>query len=146
MLGFCSGYVAASPRLAAMVIRETTEEIELRRPDGLPVLIRVRAASRGGKGGRGFVLVFAGLDEAAFFRDESSGVVNDTEIYRAVAQRLAPGGQCWIVSTPWVEGQGLLEETLAANHGTHTHALCATAPTRALNPTWDPDGTIEASD
>lgn len=37
VLGFCSGYVAASPRLAAMVIRETTEEIELRRPDGLPV-------------------------------------------------------------------------------------------------------------
>ena len=145
VLGFCSGYVAASPRLSAMVIRETTEEIELRRPDGLPVLIRVRAASRGGRGGRGFVLVFAGLDEAAFFRDESSGVVNDTEIYRAVAQRLAPGGQCWIVSTPWVEGQGLLEETLAANHGVHTHALCATAPTRALNPTWDPDGTIEAA-
>jgi len=145
VLGFCSGYVAASPRLSAMVIRETTEEIELRRPDGLPVLIRVRAASRGGKGGRGFVLTFAGLDEAAFFRDESSGVVNDTEIYRAVAQRLAPGGQCWIVSTPWVEGQGLLEETLAANHGVHEHALCATAPTQALNPTWDPDGTIEAA-
>lgn len=144
-LGFCSGYCDGSARLRAMVVRETTEEIELRRPDGLPVLIRVRAASRGGKGGRGFVLVFAGLDEAAFFRDESSGVVNDTEIYRAVAQRLAPGAQCWIASTPWVEGTGLLEETLGANLGRHEHALCATAPTRALNPTWDPDGTIEAA-
>lgn len=144
-LGFVRGYIDASPALSAMRMSDTADEIELRRPDGLPVLIRVRAASRGGKGGRGFVLVFAGFDEAAFFRDESSGVVNDTEIYRAAAQRLAPGAQAWIVSTPWIAGSGLLEETLAAGFGAHTHALCAVAPTRALNPTWDADGTIEAA-
>lgn len=144
VLGFVRGYIQASPALAARLINDTADEIELRRPDGLPVLIRVRAASRGGKGGRGFVLVFAGLDEAAFFRDDASGVVNDTEIYRAVAQRLVPGAQAWIVSTPWIAGTGLLEETLGADLGTHEHALCVVAPTRALNPTWDPDGTIEA--
>ncbi len=144
VLGFVRGYIEASPALSARVLNDTADEIELRRPDGLPVLIRVRAASRGGKGGRGFVLVFAGLDEAAFFRDDASGVVNDTEIYRAVAQRLVPGAQAWIVSTPWIAGTGLLEETLAADLGTHEHALCVVAPTRALNPTWDPDGTIEA--
>ena len=144
-LGFVKGYCEASPTLRAMVTNTTADEVELRRPDGLPVVIRVRAASRGGRGGRGFVLVFAGLDEAAFFRDESSGVVNDTEIYRAVAQRLAPGAQCWVASTPWVAGMGLLEETLARDLGAHEHALCAVAPTRALNPTWDPDGTIEAA-
>lgn len=143
-LNFARGYVESAPALRAMGVNDTADEIELRRPDGLPVLIRVRAASRGGKGGRGFVLVFAGLDEAAFFRDESSGVVNDQEIYRAVAQRLAPGAQAWIASTPWIAGAGLLEDTLAANFGAHEHALCAVAPTRALNPTWDPDGTIEA--
>ena len=144
-LGFARGYIEASPTLRAMVLRDTADEIELRRPDGLPVLIRVRAASRGGKGGRGFVLVFAGLDEAAFFRDESSGIVNDQEIYRATAQRLVPGAQAWIASTPWIAGAGLLEETLAADLGAHEHALCAVAPTRALNPTWDPDGTIESA-
>ena len=145
ILGFVRGYVETSPALRAMVLRDTADEIELRRPDGLPVLIRVRAASRGGKGGRGFVLVFFGMDEAAFFRDESSGVVNDTELYRAAAQRLAPSAQAWVVSTPWVAGMGLLEDTLAADFGAHEHALCAVAPTRALNPTWDPDGTIEAA-
>lgn len=144
-LGFVRGYIEASDALRSRVLRDTADAIELLRPDDLPVLIRVRAASRGGRGGRGFVLVFAGLDEAAFFRDESSGVVNDLEIYRAVAPRLAPGAQCWIGSTPWVEGVGLLEETLGRDFGTHTHALCVTAPTRALNPTWDPDGSIEAA-
>lgn len=145
VLGFVRGYIETSPALTARVLNDTADEIELRRPDGLPVLIRVRAASRGGKGGRGFVLVFAGLDEAAFFRDDASGVVNDTEIYRAVAQRLVPGAQAWIVSTPWIAGTGLLEETLGADLGTHEHALCVVAPTRTLNPTWDPDGTIEAA-
>ena len=144
ILGFVRGYTDTSPRLRAMVLRDTADEIEVRRADGQAVLIRVRAASRGGKGGRGFVFVFAGLDEAAFFRDESSGVVNDTEIYRPIAQRLAPGAQAWITSTPWVANMGLLEETIAADFGRHEHALCAVAPTRALNPTWDPDGTIEA--
>jgi hypothetical protein len=145
VLGFVGGYCETSPALASMVVRDTADEIELRRPDGQSVLIRVRAASRGGKGGRGFVFVFAGLDEAAFFRDDSSGVVNDTEVYRPVAQRLAPGAQAWIASTPWVEGIGLLEEKLSADFGAHEHTLCAVAPTRALNPTWDPDGTIEAA-
>lgn len=148
ILGFVRGYCdpSVSPALASLVVRDTADEIEIRRPhDGVAVLIRVRAASRGGKGGRGFVFVFAGLDEAAFFRDESSGVVNDTEIYRPIAQRLAPGAQAWIASTPWVEGVGLLEETLSKDFGAHEHALCAVAPTRVLNPTWDPDGTIEAA-
>ena len=143
LLGFVRGYTIESPRLGAMVTRDTADEIELLRPDGQRVLIRIRAASRGGKGGRGFVLVFFGCDEAAFFRDESSGVVNDTEIYRAAAQRLAPGAQAWVASTPWVAGVGLLEDTMAADFGHHVHALCAQAPTRALNPTWDPDGSIE---
>lgn len=144
ILGFVRGYIETSAPLRAMALRDTADEIELRRPDGLAVLIRVRAASRGGKGGRGFVLVFFGMDEAAFFRDESSGVVNDTELYRAAAQRLAPGAQAWAASTPWIAGMGLLEETLSADLGAHEHALCVVAPTRSLNPTWDPDGTIEA--
>lgn len=144
VLGFVGGFCDTSPALRSMVVRDTANEIELRRPDGQTVTICVRAASRGGKGGRGFVFVFAGLDEAAFFRDESSGVVNDTEIYRPIAQRLAPGAQAWVVSTPWVAGVGLLEEKISKDLGAHEHALCAVAPTRALNPTWDPDGTIEA--
>lgn len=142
---FVRGYVEASPTLSAALVGEPTKEkLTLRRPDGRLVTVRCVAATRGGKGGRGKTLVFAGLDEACFFFDEASGVINDAEIYRAVIQRIVPGGQCWIVSTPWIAQVGLLEELLAKNLGSHTQALCAVAPTRALNPTWDPTGEIEA--
>lgn len=142
-LSFVRGYVEESPTLSAALVNETADEIILRRPDGKLAAIRVVAASRGGKGGRGKTLVFAGMDEACFFFDAASGVVNDNDIYQAVTQRIVPGGQCWIVSTPWIALVGLLEELLQRNLGTHREALCAVAPTRALNPTWDPDGTIE---
>jgi hypothetical protein len=143
-LSFCAGYVDQSPRLkAALVGVPTTESLTLRRPDGKLVDIRVRAAGAKGKGGRAFTLVFAGLDEACFFFDDS-GVVNDREIYRAVAQRVVPGGQVWMVSTPWVQGVGLLEEKLADHWGHHDGTLAVRGVgTRALNPSWDPDGEIE---
>lgn len=143
-LSFCKGYVDESPTLRAALVEEpTADALTLKRPDGRIVRVEVFAASRGGKGGRGKSLVFAGLDEACFFRDEATGVVNDAEMYRAVIQRVVPGGQVWIVSTPWLAGVGLLEELVGKNFGSHEHALCALAPTRALNPAWDPDGEIE---
>jgi hypothetical protein len=145
-LAFCRGYVEASPVLsAALVGKPKTNSLTLRRPDGKLVDVRVRAAGARGKGGRAFTLVFAGLDEACFFYD-ATGVVNDQEIYRAVAQRVVPDGQVWLVSTPWLAGVGLLEEKLARDWGEHAQTLCVRGVgTRALNPTWDPDGTIEAA-
>jgi hypothetical protein len=143
-LSFVSGYVDDSALLRRALIDEPTKDaIDLRRPDGKRVRVEVRAATRGGRGARGRTLVFAGLDEAAFFFDEATGVVNDSDIYRAVAQRVVPGGQVWVSSTPWLADTGLLETTIAKNWGTHEHALVVTAGTRALNPTWDPTGEIE---
>jgi hypothetical protein len=142
---FCRGYVEASPVLSrALVDGPTKEHLTLRRPDGVRVRIEVFAAGRGGAQLRAKSLVSALFDEAAFFRDEGTGVVNDAELYRAVLQRIVPGGQAWLVTTPWLEGVGLVEETIAKDFGAHVHALCAVAPTRALNPFWDPTGEIEA--
>ena len=142
-LSFCKGYVDGSPVLkAALVCDPTQDEITLRRPDGKVCKVSVAAASRGGRGGRGKSLVFAGMDEACFFRDEATGVANDSEIYRAVLQRIVPHGQCWVVSTPWVTGVGLLEDLLSKYWGDHDNALCVVAPTRSLNPNWDPTGEI----
>lgn len=142
-LSFVRGYVEGSPILSRYARRDVSGLIELERPDGKRVAIEVRAASRGGRGVRSMTLVFAGLDEAAFFYAEGSGVVNDLDILNAVEQRVVPGGQVWIVSTPWLEGSGVLERTIAQNFGKHEHALAVTAGTRAMNPSWDPDGTIE---
>jgi hypothetical protein len=143
-LSFVAGYVEDSAILTrALVAEPTKDSIELRRPDGKRVRIEVRAASRGGRGVRGRTLVFAGLDEACFFFDEQTGVINDADIWRSVVQRVVPGGQVWIVSTPWLADTGLLETTISKNWGTHEHALVCTSGTRALNPTWDPTGEIE---
>jgi hypothetical protein len=143
-LSFVSGYVDQSPMLSAARVKDdTAETCTLRRPDGRIVRVEVLAATRGGRAVRARTLVFAGLDEAAFFYAEGTGVVNDQDIYNAVAQRVVPGGQVWIVSTPWLAGIGILEKTLASEWGVHRGALVASAGTRALNPTWDPTGEIE---
>lgn len=144
-LGFCVGYVQRSPAMRGMLVGEPgTDSLTLRRADGRLVDVRVRAAGAKGKGGRAFTLVFCGMDEAAFFFD-ASGVVNDVETYRACIQRIVPGGQLWMLSTPWVEGVGKLEEVLGTNWANHERALAFRGVgTRALNPSWDPTGEIEA--
>ena len=143
-LSFVHGYVEQSPVLRAARIGESKKDsVELRRPDGKAVRIEILAAGGRGRALRGRVLVYVGLDEAAFFFDESTGVINDAELYLAVLPRIAPGGQCWIVSTPWIADRGLLEKLLSENFGTHEKALTVIAPTRALNPTWDPTGEVE---
>lgn len=154
-LNFVRGYFEESEFLRSMVTngkrRSKADEeqqvgtatcITIRRPDGKLVDIRIGVASGGGKWGRGKTLCFAGFDEAAFFPSEEDKVVNDRELYRAVIQRVVPGGIVAMVSTPWIEGYGVFEE-LFADWGDHREALCAQGPTRALNPTWDPDHTIE---
>lgn len=146
-LSFCIGYVNASPVLRrALVGKPGADSLTLRRPDGKLVDVRVRAAGARGKGGRAFTLAGAFFDEAAFFYDDS-GVVNDREIYRACSPRIVPGGQLWMLTTPWVEGVGILEEELASDWGKHAETLCFRGVgTRALNPSWDPTGEIEAKE
>jgi hypothetical protein len=143
-LSFVIGYVEDSKILTrALVEPPTRDSVELRRPDGKRVRVEVIAASRGGRGVRGRTLVFAGLDEACFFFDETSGVINDADVYRAVLQRVVDVGQVWPASTPWLADTGLLEQLIAKNWGTHGHALVCTAGTRSMNPSWDPTGEIE---
>jgi len=159
MLAYAKGYVTGSPVLRSCVVESsskrrsaddedddvgTQERIVLRRPhDGHLVEIVVKAAKRGGTTARSRTLVFAGLDEAAFFYADDGYGVTDTAIYDAAIQRVVPGGQVWIASTPWLADEGLLEHFIAEEWGKHEETLVAVAPTRLLNPTWDPDGSIE---
>lgn len=159
VVDYCRGYIAECKTLRDMLAEPppldddeevdeskigALERIALRRPNGQLVEICVKAAGRGGVGARSRTLVAALFDEALFFRAKGTGVINDQEIYRAAIQRVVPDGQVWLASTPWVENQGVLEEKIRDNWGTHKTALVAIATTRELNPTWDPDGTIEA--
>jgi len=143
-LGYVRGYLEETPSLAPTIERDTTECITIRRPsDKQLVDITIGAATRGAKAARGRTLVFVGMDEAAFFYADDGYTVTDKEIYRAAIQRIVPGGQAWIVSTPWLEGIGVMEERLAEDFGRHEKSLVAVGGTRDLNPTWDPTGEIE---
>lgn len=129
-LRYAHGAAKRRPELAQLIESEGADGFTLRRPDGRAVAIEVLPATRGGSALRGRSLVCAVLDESAFFRDESA-VVNDAEVFRAVAPRVIPGGLVVVVSTPWAEA-GLLYELHAANFAHPVTALVAHAPTTLL--------------
>jgi hypothetical protein len=152
-LSFVRGYIERVPWLRNRVVNRSfvggverfgnSECITLKRDDGKLVDIRIGVASSGGKWARGKTFVFVGFDEAAFFQADTDKVANDRDLFQAAIQRIVPGGQLWMVSTPWIEGFGVMEEKIAEDWGRHEHSLIASGPTRALNPKWDPDHTIE---
>lgn len=151
---FVCGLIRRSPILKEAVARDergrmmlSKERVTLKRPDGRTVRIEAAAASRGGDSARGYTVFFAGLEEACFFRSEDSAAVNDKTIYDAIVGASRAVHQVvWIVSTPWIEGVGLMEEFIARESGTHKHALIAArVPSRWLNPHVDLTGEVEAA-
>lgn len=140
-LSFVVGLALGSSTIGPHVVGDPTKDcLELRRQDGKVARVEVLAASARGRATRGRTLLGAALDEACFFRDEATGAVNDTEIYDSVLLRIVPGGQCWVVSTPWLAKTGLLESLMELEDPS---VYAVTATTRELNPMWDPDGSIE---
>lgn len=155
-LDFARGYVDESPALARMLVAEDSGKtrLRLRRGDGREVDIVVGAATRGAKSVRVRRFVAVIMEEACLFDLEDGAAVSDREIYRAATLRVLPGGQIWMVSTPWIEDRGLMEEKIAqetiavgprTGERKHANALVVTRlSTRLMNPAWDEDGSIEA--
>lgn len=129
-LRYVAGAAKSAPSIAALVESEAAESVVIRRPDGKPVDLTCLPATRGGSAVRGRSLVGAALDEACFFRD-ANYQVNDTELFKAVAPRIVPGGQAIIASTPWAQ-LGLLYDMYKRNHGNPVDAIAAHAPTTVL--------------
>jgi len=145
------GLIKASPILSNAIVKENMSQIVLRRPDGKEVTIEIVVAKPGGLDVRGWVLVFVGVDEAAYMPCE--GAIVDADIDNAFRMRMAPvineenPALFMKVSTPHVEGMGAFMKTIDDNYGKHTHALVAArVSTRWLNPWWDIDGKIEAAE
>lgn len=131
-LRFALGAARSSAPIARLVKSVTTDSFQLMRADGARVSIEVLPATRGGSALRGRSLVSAVLDECAFFRDEGF-VVNDAEVFRAVAPRVLAGGMVVLASTPWAEA-GLLFDEYRKNWAAPRTALVAHAPTLLMNP------------
>lgn len=130
-LRYVVGACRSHPALQGLIVSDTKTGLVLQRDDGHRVAIRPFAAAAGGIGGRGKSLVAVFLDETCFFRDATSGVVNDQAIFDAASVRVIEGGQTLVSSTPWV-GKGLLHGQWKKNHGHPVDALSAHAPTRVM--------------
>lgn len=123
---YCKGICETSPRIQRQIVKINDERILLRRTDGHLVEIVVGAADKGGGAARSATVLFCGLDEVAFFRDEAH-TVNDRAIFDAAmgTVRHLEGAQIWMVSTPWIEGSGLMEELIDAHWGAPGSVLVA---------------------
>ncbi len=132
--------IAESPGLRAMVVGEPKfsphPSIIIKRFDGRLVQISIAAADSGGLSMRSGWLAGFVLDEAAMFGESATGaVVNAEEILEAAETRLLPGGQGWIVSSPYGP-VGLLYNLYTLHWGKPGRVLVVRAPTLAMNPSF----------
>ena len=112
-MNYCSGFLRASPTLAAEIKSETVSEIRLRNN----ITISVNAASF--RNLRGRTILCAIYDECAYWRsdDEVASANPDVEIHRAVAPALAAsGGKLIAISSPYRRA-GLLHSKHKAYFG-----------------------------
>jgi hypothetical protein len=130
VLRYALGAAESVPSIARLIESKSTDSFALRRPDGALVAIECLPATRGGSAVRGRSLVSAVLSETAFFRD-SSAVVNDLDVFKAVMPRVMPGGLTVLESTPWVEA-GLLYDEFSRNFGAPVTSIAALAPTLVM--------------
>lgn len=127
VLNFLKGRIN-HPEIAPLVDGDPGRRVIMTRADGAVVEFTVRSASRGGARTRGRTYVSAVLDEACFFRDPSSGVVNDKDVFDSVQSRVIADGMVVVPSTPWMES-GLLWSLFNLNFGSPQTAIVAHAPT-----------------
>jgi hypothetical protein len=123
--------IRSQPAIERMVVADTTEMVQLRRPDGHMVRIESFAATRGGASMRGRTIIAFLLDEAEFFTSNGDGrdySVNDKDIFRALKPRLLPNGKGMLISTPWPI-ETLMSEMFEENWGKCLNAVAIRAPT-----------------
>jgi hypothetical protein len=138
------GIVGGSRLLSRMCPDDpTADTLVLRRPDGRVVEIVVVAATRGAVTLRSRWLTGFVIDEACLIGAEATGAaVTVEELVRVGETRLVPGGQGWIISSPFGP-QGMPYDLWKTHFGKPGRVLVAHAPTRALNPSY-PQEQIDA--
>ncbi|MDV6326813.1 hypothetical protein Q5L94_01985 [Idiomarina sp. Sol25] len=129
-LNYIRGLFEQSPALAGMVERYTSDSIELRNR----VVIQVTTASYRAIRGRTLLAVL--MDEACFFRSESTANP-DVEIYRAAVPGLATtGGMLIVISSPYAK-KGLVYSRYQKHYGKDSDCLVIKGGTKDFNPTLD---------
>jgi hypothetical protein len=130
-LRYARGAALSTPVLSELLVAESADVLVFARPfDGAEVRIEVLPATRGGGAVRGRSLVCAALDECAFFQD-STKVVNDVDVFKAITPRVLPDGMTVLASTPFAEA-GLLHDEWDKNYEHPVDAMGVWAPTLTL--------------
>lgn len=130
------GYLRAIfdlPLLKGELASETAEGFTLR--DGT----RIEIMAGNYKSVRGYTLLAAIIDEAAFFQHDDTAKVNDTELVRALRPSLATTqGKLIAITSPYAR-RGWCWWLYKHNHGSQSRSCSAAlvwqAPSRTMNPT-----------
>lgn len=137
----CREMIRSQPALERLLVSDTDQLVQLRRPDGRMVRIESFAASRGGSAMRGRTIIAFLMDEAEFFTSNSGDgrdyAVNDRDIFRALKPRLLKNGRGMLISTPWPV-ETLMGELFEENWGRPKSGLAVKAPTSLVRGS-DPD-------
>jgi hypothetical protein len=127
---YVAGLLRSDPSLAALIVSETRERIELR--DG--VTIEVITASKAAPRGRSYAL--AVIEEASMLPVDDNAADPDLEIVRAIRPALGrvPGSILCVIGTPYAR-RGVLYDAWQA--GDAPDRLVVAADTLTLNPSFD---------
>jgi hypothetical protein len=134
--GYVAGLLHSNPNLRRLIVAEGKESIEL----STGVDIEIATASY--RGIRGRTVVFACLEELAFWRSSEVYANPAEEIYRALKPSLAtaPGSLLLGISSAYAR-QGLLWRMVQQHHGKESDVLAWVSDSITMNPTLD-DGMI----
>ncbi len=127
---YIAGYFSRIPLLKPLVERETADGIELTND------VEIIIATNSFRAVRGRTIALAILDEAAFWRDETTSTP-DVETYNAVEPGMVtiPGAMLIGISSPYRRG-GLLYRKFAESYGKpDDDVLVVKGPSTTFNPT-----------
>ncbi len=133
IMRYVRGLIEGVPMLKAMVVRQTTESIEL----SSRVVIEIHTASF--RAVRGYTLVAAICDEVAFWRTDDAAADPDREIIGGLRPGLAsiPGAPLVCISSPYAR-RGMLWDSYSRHFGQDGDpVLVWQAPTMAMHPGLD---------
>lgn len=128
--GYVSGLLHSNPNLERLIVAEGKESIEL------STGVDIEIASASYRGVRGRTVVFACLEELAFWRSSEVYANPAEEIYRAVKPSLAtaPGSLLLGISSAYSR-QGLLWEMVSKHHGKDSDVMAWVSDSITMNPT-----------
>jgi hypothetical protein len=137
---YARGLLEGSPLLAPLLVRATSDTLELANRT------RLEVRSSNFRSVRGVTLLAGILDEVAFLRDEQSATP-DVELYRALRPALATtGGRILALSSPWAR-RGLLWSKYKRHYGRDdARVLVWQAPSLTMHPSLDTELVAEARD